>query len=66
MMTCNLCSRIIIAGLNKDMLQPDMFVVDNFILCPDCFHMLLLAGLLFEGQDDEWHIIDLDAFELLL
>lgn len=65
-MKCKICNKIIIAGLNKDILQPDMFVVDDFVLCPECFHNLLYAGLLYEGQDDEWHIADLDAFELLL
>lgn len=66
MMKCDLCNKIIIAGLNKDILQSDMFVIDNFVLCPECFHNILSAGLLYEGQDDEWHITDLDAFELLL
>lgn len=65
-MKCEICNKIIIAGLNKDTLQPDIFVVDDFVLCQECFHNLLLAGLLYEGQDDEWHITDLDAFELLL
>lgn len=56
MAECSLCNKPIIAGALRA-----QFEIDNFIFC----HLLLIAGLLFEGQDDEWHIDDFDAFELL-
>lgn len=29
--------------------------IDGHIICVKHFNMLLEAGLLFEGMDDEWH-----------
>ena len=60
MATCSLCNKPIIAGPLRA-----QFDIDDFIFCHHCFNLLLIAGLLFEGQDDEWHINDFDTFELL-
>ena len=65
MLVCDLCEKPIICKAT-DMLTADKFEIDGMIFCIDCFHTLLENGLLFEGQDDEWHIKDYDAFELLL
>lgn len=60
MVTCSLCNKPIIARPLKA-----QFEIDDFVFCRHCFQLLLIAGLLFEGQDDEWHIDDFNAFELL-
>lgn len=60
MAICSLCNKPIIAGPLRA-----QFDIDDFIFCHHCFNLLLIAGLLFEGQDDEWHIDDFDTFELL-
>lgn len=39
--------------------------IDEHIICLKHFHMLLEAGLLFEGMDDEWHLINENDIELL-
>lgn len=39
--------------------------IDEHIICLKHFRMLLEAGLLFEGMDDEWHLINENDIELL-
>lgn len=38
--------------------------VDSLYLCRKCFYKWLSLGLLFEGPDDEWHIVS-SLYELL-
>lgn len=41
------------------------FEIDGIKLCYNHFQMVLRAGLLFEGIDDEWHFINADDIRLL-
>lgn len=39
--------------------------IDDHIICIHHFRMLLEAGLLLEGMDDEWHFINANDIRLL-
>lgn len=39
--------------------------IDNLYLCDKHFDMLLCAGQLFEGEDDEWHFENKEDLKLL-
>lgn len=57
---CEICG-MPISGLNA-------YRVGDYIFCLAHFRMLLSAGLLYEGDDDEWHFIfedEKDTIDLL-
>ena len=40
-------------------------LVDYSYYCRSCFSMLIAAGLLYEGQDDDWHVLPNIKFDIL-
>ena len=40
-------------------------LVDYSYYCRSCFSMLIAAGLLYEGADDDWHVLPNIKFDIL-
>lgn len=59
--TCAICHKLI-GKKDKERYQHE---VDDIKLCYNHFRMMLRAGLLFEGADDDWHFINCEDIKLL-